>query len=138
MRQPTGIKAWILRNIVGIKDPIFNATDMAGQYREGFETGKKFSKIHFAVLPLPFTPEQLEGKHYGEFITPHGFAADFDGECTVPAPGKHGYEQRAYYISKDLFNNSTPNDDLVCMASCKFDRPSDSEVLLPVIVTVLR
>jgi hypothetical protein len=137
MQQPTGIKAWILRNIVGIKDPIFNATDMAGQYREGFDTGKKFAKIHFAVLPLPFTPEQLEGKHYGEFITPHGFAASFDGECTIPAPGKHGYEQRAYYISKDDLNNSAASY-LMCHSPHKFDRPSDSEALLPVIVTVLR
>ena len=106
-------------------------------YTQGFHKGKDQAKIHFAVLPMPFTAEEMAGRMYGEFITPAGFGCVF-GECNVPAPGEHGYEQSAYYVSKDSLVNSVKTSDLICHRAEKFENPADSHELVPVIVTVLR
>lgn len=105
------------------------------QFDLGFKAGKAQSKIHMRVIPLPFTPEQLTGTNYGEFITPVGWACDAFGECNVPAPSVHGYEQRAYYVSREQLQYG---GDLVCNSAHKFQNPADSPELVPVIVTVLR
>jgi hypothetical protein len=104
-------------------------------YNVGYHAGKMEAKLKFAVLPLPFTAEELGGRYYGEFITPAGFATEF-GECTIPAPGVHGYEHRAFYVSRDQLESR--NSDLTCHRHDKFEAPADSSKLVPVIVTVLR
>lgn len=104
-------------------------------YQTGIVAGRKEAKVHFRVLPLPFTAEQLAGAQYGEFITPGGFGVDAFGECNVPAPGAHGYEQRGYYVDKNALNGGS---DLHCHGAIKFANPADSDALVPVIVTVLR
>lgn len=110
--------------------------DMAShQFDLGVEFGRTQAKVHWRVIPLPFTEEQLAGASYGEFITPVGFSTAF-GECNIPAPGPHGYEQRAYYVGKDALYNRT--NDLLCHYPSKFASPMDSDALVPVIVTVLR
>lgn len=108
--------------------------DASQGWMNGFEEGKRMAKVQWGVLPLPFTPEQLHGVAYGTFVTPHGFATRF-GECNVPAPGPNGYEQRAYYVGKDMLYLT---GDLLCQDIKKFDKPWDSDELVPVIVTVLR
>ena len=138
MKQLTGFKAWVARNICGLPDQLFDSTDIenfhaASEY-EGYTRGIKEARIKWAVFPMPFTREQLNGVHYGEFVTPIGFGTRF-GECTIPAPGPHGYEQRAYYVNKEALDGS---GDLTCHHSAKFTNPSDSDQLVPVIVTVLR
>ena len=100
-----------------------------------FDAGKAQAKVHWRAIPLPFTAEELAGGSYGDFITPAGFATVL-GECSVPAPGPHGYEQRAYYVSKTPLLGM--GSDLVCHNPAKFDAPTDSDELVPVIVTVLR
>ena len=95
------------------------------------------AKLKFAVMPLPFTREQLAGASYGEFITPAGFATEF-GECNIPAPGAHGYEQRAFYVSKEDAEKGNLMT-LICHSPKKFNEPWDPpDTLVPVIVTVLR
>lgn len=103
----------------------------------GVAAGEKRAKIKFAVLPLPFTESQLLGREYGEFVTPVGFATPF-GECNIPAPGPHGYEQRAYYVGKHSLDVPAATNDLTCHAAHKFHNPAESDALVPVIVTVLR
>ena len=76
-------------------------------------------------------------RFYGDFITPAGFGTEF-GECNIPAPGLHGYEQRAYYIGKEDADNGKLMT-LICHNAGKFDKPWDAiDTLVPVIVTVLR
>ncbi|HEX8586202.1 MAG TPA: hypothetical protein VF680_17550 [Allosphingosinicella sp.] len=104
---------------------------------EQFKLGTLAAKTHWRVIPLPFSAFELAGASYGEFITPRGFASDLDGECTVPAPSAHGYEQRAYYVDRDMLDGVVQTD-LICHHHAKFDNPSASERLVPVIVTVLR
>jgi len=119
----------------------FTAAEIAARQSAGFNRGREIgaanAKIHYRVLPLPFTAEQLRGGSYGEFITPVGFATPF-GECNIPAPGQHGYEQRAYYVDKAALNSITVTGDLLCQHANKFADPANSEHLVPVIVTVLR
>lgn len=101
----------------------------------GIAIGETRAQVKFAVLPLPFTEDQLAGRHYGEFITPAGFANEF-GACNIPAPSAYGYEQRAYYVAKSALNGRL---DLTCYNPKKFDSPWDHrDTLVPVIVTVLR
>lgn len=100
----------------------------------GLQEGKALAKVQFAVLPLPFSEAQLRGRDYGTFITPAGFAVEF-GECNIPAPGQHGYEHHARYVSKASLVSPL---DIVCQHPEKFDKPWDSDALVPVIVTVLR
>lgn len=102
---------------------------------EQFKLGTEAAKVHWRVIPLPFTVEQLAGASYGEFITPAGFATQF-GECNVPAPGPHGYEQRAYYIDRAELNGGAM--DMVVHKGDKFADAANSDELVPVIVTVLR
>jgi hypothetical protein len=96
------LKNWIIRKLGGATSERFFALreDAMRQYAAGVEHGKRLAKTHFAILPLPFTGAQLSGKDYGMFITPEGFG-DTLGECSVPAPGQHGYEMRAGYIRKN-------------------------------------
>ena len=101
-----------------------------------YDRGRSEAKVHWRVIPLPFTDAELAGASYGDFITPAGFACGVLGECSVPAPGPHGYEQRAYYVSKTPLLGM--GSDLVCHNPAKFDAPIDSDELVPVIVTVLR
>lgn len=106
-------------------------------YNTGYDDGRKKAVTRFAVLPLPFTEDQLRGAQHGEFITPGGnFAAVF-GECNIPAPSQHGYEQIARYVNKSDLSPSL--GDIVCHHGDKFGAyPWDSENLVPVIITVLR
>jgi hypothetical protein len=104
---------------------------------QGYQRGIRECKIEWRMLPAPFTADQLQGKEYGSFITPVGFAAAF-GECNVPAPGPFGYEQRAYYVIRNELNLPQSANDLRCHFPKKFDNPADSDQLVPVIVTVLR
>ena len=137
--QLSAFKRFVLR-LIGIKFNVYSPDDMHKQfnygYQQGFKEGELNSKVKFAVLPLPFTAEQLQAREYGNFITPRGFAVAF-GECTVPAPGPHGYEQRAYYVDKNALSLGVAAD-LLCHNPDKFDKPSESDALVPVIVTVLR
>lgn len=105
------------------------------QFVLGLANGKAQCKVKFALLPQPFTPEQLAGMEYGSFITPAGFAGETFGECSVPAPSAHGYEQRAMYVAKNELTNSYR---MHCMPAHVFTDPGNSESLVPVIVTVLR
>lgn len=109
-------------------------SDSAKAWTNGFNDGKRMAKVQWGVFPMPFTADQLRGVAYGTFITPVGFATRF-GECNVPAPGPNGYEQRAYYVAKDHLYLT---GDLLCQDATKFDKPWDSDELIPVIVTVLR
>lgn len=109
-------------------------SDSAKAWTNGFNQGKSMAKMQWGIIPMPFTAEQLRGVAYGTFITPVGFGTRF-GECNVPAPGANGYEQRAYYVSKDMLYLT---GDLLCQDIKKFDKPWDSDELVPVIVTVLR
>ena len=129
-------KNWLIRKLGGVSEnkALLDASDA---WHRGFHDGTRQVKLQFAVLPLPFTDSQLLGREYGDFITPAGFGGHF-GECTIPAPGQHGYEQRAYYVSRDQLNASQKEVDLVCYRPLKFDNPADSDKLVPVIVTVLR
>ena len=106
-------------------------------YEEGEAYGRKKAVTRFAVLPLPFTEDQLRGAQQGEFITPGGNFSVVFGECNIPAPSQHGYEQIARYVNKqDL---SPLLGDIVCHHGEKFGAyPWDSENLVPVIITVLR
>ena len=119
---------------------VFGVDDMHNQFtigrQFGYTQGKLQAKTNFAVLPLPFTESQLLGREYGSFITPHGFATVF-GECNVPAPGPNGYEQRAYYCSREQLNMGDKTDP-VCHRPLRFDNPANSDALVPVILTVLR
>lgn len=135
-----------LINLLGGKD-MAQVTDLvtkAGMEQHdiglmmGKHEGRREARLHFAVLPLPFTPEQLLGREYGDFITPHKFGVDTYGECNIPAPSQHGYEQRAYYVSKESLDGDYRNRDLHCHAGHKFVEPSTAPQLVPVIVTVLR
>jgi hypothetical protein len=136
-----GLKS-IICNLIGVvpldecEERCALATDsgFASGYNRGFAMGKEEAKLKFAVLPLPFTAEELSGRFYGEFITPAGFGTEF-GESNIPAPGPHGYNQRAYYVSRDQLLSDT---DLMCHRPDKFEAPWDSSKLVPVIVTVLR
>jgi hypothetical protein len=126
--------------VVAIGSANFNAGYATGKtdgYKAGLAEGETHAKLKFALLPLPFSTAQMEGRYYGEFITPAGFATQF-GECNIPAPGPNGYEQRAYYVSKTELDYRPSETDLRCHAPNKFDHPWDSERLVPVIVTVLR
>jgi hypothetical protein len=124
------------RFITGIKGRVFNEQEVDALTDAAYKRGVAMSRIKFSILPLPFTESQLLGREYGDFITPHGFAGTF-GECNVPAPGPHGYEQRAYYVGRDDLNKGDAID-LVCHRAIKFANPADSDKLVPVIVTVLR
>lgn len=74
-----------------------------------------------------------DGKRYGEFISVLGFPPD-----TIPSPGEHGYERRAYYVSREqLFGENTAVDP-ICHRASKFVEPETSEELVPVILTILR
>lgn len=74
-----------------------------------------------------------DGKRYGEFISVLGFPPD-----TIPSPGEHGYERRAYYVSREqLFGENTAVDP-ICHRASKFAEPETSEELVPVILTILR
>jgi hypothetical protein len=97
---------------------------------QGVKHGKTQARTEFAILPLPFTADQLAGKEYGTFITPAGFAHTF-GECNIPAPGQYGYEQRAGYIRK----TDIAAGPFVVLADVAEE---DREYFVPVIVTVLR
>lgn len=124
----------------------FTAGDIADASAKGFAAGREHGAAEaranqvtrFAVLPLPFTEAQLRGVEYGDFITACGeFAVKF-GECNIPAPGPHGYEQRAYYVSKYDLEHRPADMDLRCHGAAKFHEPENSPELVPVIVTVLR
>lgn len=127
---------FIANIILGTRDTLHTGKEFQDETIAAYARGQKASRTAFAILPMPFTEEQVQGRAYGEFITPAGFASCF-GECTVPAPGPHGYEQRAYYVSRDDVNKGD-SIDLVCHRPGKFDKPADSDKLIPVIVTVLR
>lgn len=103
----------------------------------GFTKGTKQCKVAFAVLPLPFTEDQLRGREYGDFITPVGFAADVFGECSIAAPSAHGYQQMAAYVDREELAN-WPHGDVTVHRPIKFTDPIDSSELVPVILTVLR
>lgn len=107
-------------------------------HKSGVVAGESKCKLKFAVLPLPFTEEQLLARAYGEFITPVNFGVDEFGECNIPAPGVHGYQQRPYYVSKYSLDDRAYSSDLRCHFAGKFQDPSSSDTLVPVIVTVLR
>lgn len=130
----TKFQNFILK-LIGVELPVYSLDEMGKQFDQGYEQGKRQAKIEFAVLPLPFTHDQLLGREYGTFITPAGFGTAF-GECNIPAPSPHGYEQRAYYCGKDALNNG--DTDLRCHGFAKFDNPADNDTLVPVIVTLLR
>lgn len=115
-----------------------HATGFTEGYRGGHAIGERKAKLKFAVLPLPFTESQLLGREYGEFITPINFGIDAFGECNIPAPGPHGYEQRAYYVGKSDLENRPNGTDLRCHHASKFADPQNSDQLVPVILTVLR
>lgn len=104
----------------------------------GVQDGRKMTVTKFGVLPLPLTEAQLRGMERGEFITVGGDFSVMFGECTIPAPGQHGYEQRGYYVSREALFDSPNTHDLHCHAKHKFTNPADSDELVPVIVTVLR
>lgn len=118
-------------------DDAFERGEKSG-FNRGLDVGKTMAKVIFRPMPLPFTSAQLAGGQYGEFITPAGFGSQF-GECMIPAPSTHGYEQRAYYVGKDTLDDAG-STRLVCLAPAVFDLDKiDSESrLVPVIVTVLR
>lgn len=123
------LRNWIIIKLGGM--PMAAHARIVGCTREhAYATGKQQAKIEFAVLPLPFTPEQLQGREYGTFITPAGFACTF-GECNVPAPGQYGYEQRAGYIRKNDFAGAP-------YLLHPHVADEDREHFIPVIVTVLR
>lgn len=140
----TNIRLWLLKKLHGV-DVLhaFSLITEAGTKQfelgqlAGVAEGERRAKIKFAVLPLPFTDDQLRGRDYGEFITPAGFGVSF-GECNIPAPGPHGYEQRAYYVQRDRLVLSPNAYDLMCHHVRKFEDPANSRELVPVIVTVLR
>lgn len=143
------IKLWLIPLLGGITgdnhlDLLRDAEERSynSGYRNGELSGELRAKIKFAVLPLPFTQDQLRGREYGEFITPAGFGVKF-GECMIPAPGEHGYEQRAYYVAREDLDGRPSEVDLRCHGVAKFGSPSDPMFnsdgqLVPVIVTVLR
>lgn len=107
-------------------------------YQTGVHDGRKMTVTKFGVLPLPLTEAQLRGVERGEFITVGGEFSIMFGECAIPAPGQHGYEQRGYYVSRVALFDSANTHDLHCHAKHKFANPADSDELVPVIVTVLR
>jgi hypothetical protein len=139
-------RKWLLGKLKAVDATTFDkviAEVSDKQFRTGHEIGRmegeRRARIKFAVLPLPFTSEQLQGREYGEFITPAGFGINAFGECNIPAPSMHGYEQRAYYVSKRSLEGDYRKTDMQCHALHKFDDPSDhTDTLVPVIVTVLR
>lgn len=98
-------------------------------YTYGLENGRRQSPTTYSILPLPFTSEQLLGREYGTFISPHGFGLE-DG--MAPAPGPHGYEQRFYYADRASLN-AGQSASLLCEPN-----PIQSDDMVPVIVTVLR
>lgn len=124
----------------------FTAGDLATAGAEQFDLGHKAGVVdgrkqavtRFAVLPLPFTEEQLRGALYGASISAQGTFAVVFGEEAIPACGPHGYEQRGYYVSRQALNNSPNDTDLHCHNKNKFADPANAEDLVPVIVTVLR
>jgi len=122
------------RFILGIHDDIFTAEEMRANELIAYKRGVSQAKIKFAILPLPLTAGELEGRAYGSFITPPGFGFP---ECSVPAPGPHGYEQRAYYVSRDALDRDNALT-LACHAGRVFNDPANNDKLVPVIVTVLR
>jgi hypothetical protein len=113
-----------------------NQFELGEEY--GIVQGRKQVPTRFGVIALPFTDAQLAGHEYGDFITPNnGFSAVF-GEQNIPAPGQHGYEQRAYYVERVKLDLSPNAHDLLCQTPRKFNDPANSYELVPVIVTVLR
>lgn len=109
-------------------------------YKAGEVKGESRAKLLFHPLPMPFTAEQLSGREYGQFITPVGFGNLF-GECNIPAPSPHGYEQRAYYVARDDLDVRASAVDLRCHGIDKFGKDvlsGGESNLVPVIVTVLR
>lgn len=139
------IRLWLLDMLRGI-DAAQHAKELtevaANQYQlgelAGMVEGRKQAPTRFGVIALPFTDAQLAGHEYGDFITPNNSFSAVFGECNIPAPGPHGYEQRAYYVTRDDLNASPHVNDLVCQHAVKFNNPADSYELVPVIVTVLR
>jgi len=117
-------------------DAIIEHVNDAAQ--RGYNEGVKQSRTHFRVIPLPFSPEELQGASYGEFVSPRGFACDVFGECSIPAPSQFGYEQRFYYVTRNSLDGHSVDSDLTCHSALKFDKPGGSYELVPVIVTVLR
>lgn len=137
------IRLWLLAKLGGISKEQSDDNEHA-QFAEGVlhgvTEGEKRARIHFAVLPLPFTPDQLKGREYGDFITPIGYATQF-GECNIPAPSSHGYEQRAYYVERQALDGRPSEVDLRCHGLAKFGHEPLANAdcqLVPVIVTVLR
>lgn len=130
------LKDWIVRKCGGYTSQQL-IDGCSTQFKIGHMAGEARCKISFAVLPLPFTEDQLHGRACGTFITPVGFASKF-GECNVPAPGAYGYEQRAYYVGKDKLALQQDETDLLCHRIGKFDDAANSDALVPVIVTILR
>lgn len=142
MKLPAIVKQWFCRTF---NVHVLTNEELAVIAKEQWDLGMKCgeaegrqqAKLKFAVLPLPFTAEEVQGRMYGEFITPAGFGTSF-GECNIPAPGPHGYEQRAYYVGKHALDSASSGYDLLCHSITKFSDPANSESLVPVIVTVLR
>ena len=135
------LREWLLQKLCAVDVDFHRQTvadDRADSFNEGVAFGERKAKVKFAVLPLPFTESQLLGREYGEFITPINFGIDTFGECNIPAPGPHGYEQRAYFVYKDDLENRPNATDLRCHSAAKFEDPSNSDQLVPVILTVLR
>lgn len=145
------IRLWLLAKLGGVScehlaDEVVEASESSyalghtAGHASGLHEGERRARVHFAVLPLPFTPDQLKGREYGDFITPIGYATQF-GEYNIPAPGSHGYEQRAYYVDRQALDGRSSEVDLRCHGLAKFGHEPLSNPdtqLVPVIVTVLR
>src|SRR5690606_16661214 len=137
------IRHWLLEKLGAVcKDIAMQRAN--AQFDYGYDAGKiegkALARIHHRLLPMPFDESQLSGAQYGMYITPAGFGVDAFGECTIPAPGQHGYEHRAYYVSKATLDYKR-NVDLNCVHPDVFGgalKASESDALVPVIVTVLR
>lgn len=68
---------------------------------------------------------------YGDYITVYPFP-----ECTIPAPGEHGYIRTAGYIHKDwLLHADKP---ITPFNFLRVDAVEDRSEFLPVILTVLK
>lgn len=129
------VRNWLIVKLGGVTPQEWKAS-MDRTWRVGYDDGLAQAKTHFKLLPMPFTDDQLAGREYGMFITPAGFASSF-GESTIPAPGQHGYEMRAYYVHKDDLRDGDATG-VLCRHPRVFANPSDSEYLVPVLLTVLR
>lgn len=127
----------LITNEQYVQDMAYQADQAEFSRAIAYDKGKAEAKVHWRVIPLPFTADELAGGSYGDFITPAGFATVL-GECSVPAPSKHGYEQRAYYVGKAHLDMDVADSDLHCHSYVKFSEPGSADALVPVLVTVLR